>query len=77
MRLGLGLDLPLSFIPSSRRNLLGEISRYGEMPTQLPLAYTFVTLRDSILPPLALRILPMTEDSECFRNQIGYLVSDI
>lgn len=77
MKLGLGLDLPLSFIPSSPRNLLGEISRYGEMPTQLPLAYMFVTLRDSILPPSALRILPMTGDSECFRNQPGYLVSDL
>ena len=77
MRLGLGLDLLLSFIPSSRRNLPGEISRYGKMPTQLLLAYMFITLWDSIPHTSALMILPMTGDSECFPNLSGYLVSDV
>lgn len=69
MKLGLDLDLLLSFIPSSRRSSLGEISRYGGTLTQLRLAYTFLTLQDSILLPLALRILPMTGDSKCLRSK--------
>lgn len=77
MRLGLGLDLLLSFIPSFRRNLPGEISRYGEMPTQPLLAYMFITLRDSILPLSALTTLQMMGDSECFLSPNGCCISDV
>jgi len=77
MRLELGLDLLLSFIPSFRKNLPGEISRYGEMRTQLLLVCMFITLPDSILPLSALMTLQMTGDSEYFFSLNGCCVADI